>query len=613
MFALWLARLLAAFVCIFTFAQAQAQVQEVRSGKFQFDDRDAPPEQITLPHLWDDTRPNYTGLGRYQFTLTALNPEVSNAVFIPRWMHNGEVWFNGSLLYRGGRFVEPVSRHFNRPVYAIIPSQLIRNFDSATLEVRVYGLRRFHSGMTQLYVGPQELLRPRYERLYLWNITGVQVALAVSIGVGLISLVYGLAMGYLPAFILFGLAALALGTRNYSLVVRDIPMPSDWWSAILFTGYGIFITCATLAGLRLADFRSRRVERAIWVAGLSFFFVPLAVFNDTLGGVLPVATALVTPMALLAGVAMFWIAAKKKAVSAMVLGAAMALYGATFMYDALFFLNKRPFDTIFVAHYVAIGAFSVVLIIIVRQHLSVLRRARTLAQNLEGEVARYVLQLNRRFDTLRLVELEAERSETKVLERARMIKEMNDTIGARLSVARAAIVGGGAQSDSLEGPVQAVLDELRLMIDSLDPQATDLLALLGNYRYRMERRLKALGLSLVWSIDTGVSGNGPFSQPLESGVLLRLARFVHECVEHAMQHPHYQQIVLSTALVQTSVDGETVDQLTLCLELKPEFARMRPRLPARLFERGNALNAQLLVREAPMARFITLEMLRQPT
>jgi signal transduction histidine kinase len=84
----------------------------------------------------------------------------------------------------------------------------------------------------------------------------------------------------------------------------------------------------------------------------------------------------------------------------------------------------------------------------------------------------------------------------------------------------------------LVGLIEESLYDLRSVVDSLDLTGHDLLPLLANLRFRIEPRLKALGIELVWDIARPL----PEVECLTPQTALNVLRIVQECINNVIQH-----------------------------------------------------------------------------
>lgn len=91
--------------------------------------------------------------------------------------------------------------------------------------------------------------------------------------------------------------------------------------------------------------------------------------------------------------------------------------------------------------------------------------------------------------------------------------------------------GGALEPARVAALLRECVDDLRLAIDSLKPAGDDFLAVLGNFRYRMEPRLAHAGVRLEWAVSPDAR-----SPVLSAEQVLHALRIVREAVANALKH-----------------------------------------------------------------------------
>lgn len=125
------------------------------------------------------------------------------------------------------------------------------------------------------------------------------------------------------------------------------------------------------------------------------------------------------------------------------------------------------------------------------------------------------------------------RRETLVNERHRLMRDMHDGIGGQLmSLLHTSRLKPIPQTELSEN-LSNVVDELRLIIDSLDSVGNSIGTALASFRRRLEPTLTAAGIRLIWSntLDDQVAHLGPRE-------VLQVFRIVQEAVTNAIRHAH---------------------------------------------------------------------------
>ena len=82
------------------------------------------------------------------------------------------------------------------------------------------------------------------------------------------------------------------------------------------------------------------------------------------------------------------------------------------------------------------------------------------------------------------------------------------------------------------------IDDLRLTIDSLESADNELLPALGNFRYRIERRLRAVGIELDWQVSD--LPELPYLSPRN---LLHILRILQEAFANVLKHARATRVM----------------------------------------------------------------------
>jgi signal transduction histidine kinase len=152
----------------------------------------------------------------------------------------------------------------------------------------------------------------------------------------------------------------------------------------------------------------------------------------------------------------------------------------------------------------------------------------------------------------RLVEVERER--TLLLERHRLMQDMHDGLGSSLVSALAHAERGQLQQEDLLRTLHECLDDLRVVIDSLEPMDHDLVALLATLRFRTGRRLEQAGIQLQWDMS-----DLPPLRWLGPPEALQVMRIVQEALSNIIQHARAQRVCITAAALEGEVEVRIVD------------------------------------------------------
>ena len=146
-------------------------------------------------------------------------------------------------------------------------------------------------------------------------------------------------------------------------------------------------------------------------------------------------------------------------------------------------------------------------------------------------------------------------------ERERIMREMHDGMGGTLVSTLALVESGDFDQASLSEAIRAALDDMRLVIDSLDPDVDDVPTLLAMVRCRLEPRLKRRGMRFVWKVDDlpELEGMGPEQY-------LHILRIVQESITNVIKHAEADTITVTTradednAYIEVQDDGRGLSE-----------------------------------------------------
>jgi len=418
-------------------------------------------------------------------------------------------------------------------LYARIPKDLLH--DGSNRLALHYAIAPASIGqLNAVQVGPARLLAPAHQRVVLLRAT-------------------------LPfVFTLFGLASgalvLALSRWDPSGAARWFAAATIFWSAgdlspvlhipaggavawALSTLAHAFVPCLVVGFHRVLGLRRPRVERVLaasvavgalglalvprvlvplvdnswwlWNAAVGVYLVPLAIGNWRRNEL--------TPGWLVLAATLFVLAAGVHDLASLIHGAPLlgfAMFGPV-----------RPL----------IGLTTAAVLV------SLLGRALAKSAELNVELERRVEEKRSELAASYERVAELERDRTLAAERGRLMRDMHDGTGGQLVSALAMVEAGGFTRDAVAEALRDALADLRLTIDSLDPEQPDLVPLLAMARARLEPRLEPRGLRFEWLVRDVArpEGFGPHAA-------LHVLRVFQEAVTNALRHAKATTLVVRT-------------------------------------------------------------------
>ena len=116
-------------------------------------------------------------------------------------------------------------------------------------------------------------------------------------------------------------------------------------------------------------------------------------------------------------------------------------------------------------------------------------------------------------------------------ERRRIMADMHDGLGSNLMSMLLAARRGDTEPDRMVRGLQSAIDEMRLMIDSMDSVGESLPAALVLFRARAAERAQGAGFTLDWNDQSG--GQLPELRPRP---VLQVFRILQEALNNALKH-----------------------------------------------------------------------------
>ncbi len=154
---------------------------------------------------------------------------------------------------------------------------------------------------------------------------------------------------------------------------------------------------------------------------------------------------------------------------------------------------------------------------------------------------------------------EAESARAVLTERQRLLREMHDGLGASLISALRMTEEGRMTVEDAAQLFRECLDDLRLVIDSLEPIDHDLVSLLATLRYRLGSRLENAGIAIEWNMADDLPAL-PWMGAPQSLELLRVAQ---ETLANILKHARASR-------VRFSLTHESAGNADACLVLRIE-------------------------------------------
>jgi signal transduction histidine kinase len=172
------------------------------------------------------------------------------------------------------------------------------------------------------------------------------------------------------------------------------------------------------------------------------------------------------------------------------------------------------------------------------------------------------------------------------------MRDMHDGLGSALTTSLAMLERGNVDHQELAVVLRESVDDLRTVIDSLEPTDGDLVALLATLRFRLGKRLEMAGIEVQWEMH-----DLPPLHWLGAPQALQLMRMVQELLTNILKHAKASCVQMSATLQGECIEVRIVDNG--CGFVTETVATRRGRGLRHLAQRATWLNCVLMIDSAP--------------
>ncbi len=507
--------------------------------------------KVALPHDWRKADVEARE-GWYSIELKfRVPPNRLWGLYVPRVTSNIAAYINGENIGSGGRFNDPVARNENRPLYFSIPNGYLGNGIN-TLNLRVKAAAGKHGYLGPVYIGPDEVLRPVFQRFYRLKVVVVEIATAslvlvavLMIGLWSVRREDGLALW-------FALVCLAWALHNFNVLVVEIPVSVHVWECVRYLSDGWFAVMLVMFTHRLLDMRLPRFEFLLF-AGVSAGSLWLCAIDDAQTFFHIANSYWVTASYLLglypaARLFSAWLkTGDSEYMIAVCAGVPVLL---TSGHDWLM-LNGQvsPHHGLLMQYSAATLLLGFTVVLLIRYGRAV-NASEELMRTLESRVRQRGRELESNYRKLRKLEHE----QVLANERERIMRDMHDGVGGHLVSALAMAENNDVPPERFRELLGNALQDLRLVIDSMDQTDGDLASVLGMLRARLQGSLEQSGIRVRWKV-----GDLPLIPELGPDRVLQIMRILQEAITNVLKHARARTLTVRSGADEHSVFIEIAD------------------------------------------------------
>lgn len=392
--------------------------------------------------------------------------------------------------------------------------------------------------VSRLWVGPRDMLEKRWQ----WRVraqSGLPQAVSLTLAVlGLFALTLWLRRPGEAIYGLFALAAAAWMVRNLHYYVSPpaSPVAQDWFWWATHASMGWVMLTALLFAMRFAFRRWRALERLLIGSVLAVSLVSMPLWLRQWDMV-------VLQYAVTAGVAALgiawvtYVAWRERRSELTVMALALIFGGLIGAHDLAVLAGWAWPEHFFLMPAATLAVMLSFLHAVQQRYVGAVEQVKAENSQLQEDLDEQVSVLQAQNAQLR----EVERQQALLLERQRIMADMHDGLGSALLSALVAMEQGSMSHEQCVEVLRECVDDLRLVIDSLEPVGHDLVSLLATMRYRLGKRLQTGGLKLDWDVQ-----DLPTLAWLEPPDALHVLRLMQEALNNVLKHARASRVRLVT-------------------------------------------------------------------
>jgi len=479
--------------------------------------------------------------GWYKLPIADVEGLVDNkslGLYVPTLNSNIEVFLNDRWLGNGGRMQEPVDRNFNNP--------LIFNFSHLDLAkennafyIHIKGLLPRWTYLSEVYAAPQSVLRPVYEKQKLLRVNLIIFTTIALVFTSLFTAFLWLLRRQRSEsyYLWYSVAEMLWAIHDANLFIKRVPFPDTIWESLVTLTIGWSILCFMLFIHRYTGQFNARTDRWILRAGvvlsLPFAYQELewVVFYGY-----QVWLFFILGVGAYGGVFMLrhYMKTKDKNVLFMLLAClVMIAFG---VHDLLATQAILPPSSPYIMSISALLIILVISSLLIRRFVASLDIVEDYNESLKRQVLEKSEQLQQEYQKGQ----QLRKQQILSLERERIMRDIHDGIGGQLITTLAVLDNSDTTMLQVKESLQIALQDLRMVIDSLDGDSQEITVILGTLRMRLGGLLEQANIELIWCVD-----DLPMLAEFGPEKSLNTMRIIQEAIANVIKHSGATKLAIS--------------------------------------------------------------------
>lgn len=472
---------------------------------------------------------------RVRYTLPAGEPPPAQlAVHVTRIMGGAwSVWVDGKLVDIN---LDDWRMQWNVPLLVKLPAGSVVPGKPVDIDVAFpYRLSQGYA-FGSMYIGPSAAIQRLHETRMFWQNMLPKAAILITLLLGLLSLHYWYGDRTDRAYLMLAFSAIIwflANTQYFGDFLDDTA--SAWFSALNDAATSWLLCALTLFSIQFDGDRWPRLELTLIAYSVAVTLITIPVWD---WGVYALTFQHYVDVALTFSIFIYftWRSFTKGSREFKIIMLAVWSMPLMGLHNLYYLTAQRAPDGIHLFPYSTFVVFGAFLYVMQLRYL----HARTSLVEVNASLDQRLREREAELDFQHRKLMATEQQRAIVNERQRIMRDMHDGIGTALMSSLTMAEQGRLTEEHVVTVLREGLDELKLVIDSLEPVDNDIVTLLANLRYRFGQRIESAGIHIAWEM-----AELPRLPWLDPSRALQVLRIVQESVTNVLKHAKASEIRIS--------------------------------------------------------------------